>query len=291
MLLSRSFWLFFPCLHYPPSNSQQMSVVDRHSAVSETELMHHRGMSPLSHQAQGWSKVRQGCIWLFWQWPAAGRSVSATERGGRGWLLLHAPWGMKGCGRRGSLFFQMQTQPSLPQPWPWLTGATWPCSLGKEVMGHSAGLPTSSPRQLLCLPVLCLLWKKTPGTKASIQTQADTAHLGLAGSSPSGFKASERMGLAKGHFTACISLEKLCLLCYQSWEKGLWEKKGRTTRIWLWSWEKRESILFVWVCFFLKHKRQRKQWTLLYSRGVQTWTPIHVHEVSFQLFTSGASLT
>lgn len=57
-----------------------------------------------------------------------------------------------------------------------------------------------------------------PGTeREGIQTQADTAHLGLAGqlsgSSPSGFKASERMGLAKRFSAACISLEKPCLLC------------------------------------------------------------------------------
>lgn len=46
-------------------------------------------------------------------------------------------------------------------------------------------------------------------------------------------------------------------------------------------------ILHVWVClgFSLKHKRQRKEWTLLYSKGVQTWTPTRVHGVSFQLLT------
>lgn len=106
-------------------------------------------------------------------------------------------------------------------------------ALALAAMGHLALQPgqngdgtfcralCSSPQQLLCLPVLCLLWKKMPGTKASIQTQADTAHLGLAGSSSSGFKASEMMALAKEHFAACTSLEKLCLLCYESWEKGL----------------------------------------------------------------------
>lgn len=228
--------------------------------------MHHRGISPLRRQAQGWSKVRQGCIWLFWQWTAAGGSVSATERGGRGWLLPCARWGMKGRGRRGCFFFQVRTQASSLA-----LAAMGLCSLDKVVMGHFAGLPTNSPQQLLCLPVLCLLWKKMPGTKASIQTQADTAHLGLAGSSPSGFKASERMGLAKGLFAGCISLEKLCLLCYQSWGKGLWEKKGRTTRIWLWSWEERESrphsICVGLFGFFLETQKTEKTMDIIIQQG------------------------
>lgn len=228
MLPSRSFCLFFPCLHSPPSNSQQMGVVDRHSAVSEAELTHHRGMSPHRRQAQGWTKVRQGCIWLFWQWTAAG-GLFLPQKGeiGEGCsFMLHGAWRAVGG----------QTASSRCKRSP--RGL----SLGLGFHGSAAWAKWWwAILQLLCLPVLCLLWKKMPGTKASIQTQADTAHLGLAGSSLSGFKASERMGLAKGHFAACISSEKLCLLCYQSWEKGLWEKKGRTTRIWLWSWEERES--------------------------------------------------
>lgn len=235
----------FPCLHSPPSNSQPMSIVDRHSAMSEMVWCMHRGMLPLRRQAQGWSKVRQGCIWLFWQWTAAVGSISATERG---WLLLHAPWGMKAVGGEAASSSRCKHNPhSLGCHGPWF------CSLDRVVPGHMAGLPTNSPQQLLCLPVLCLLWKKTPGTKASIQTQADTAHLGLAGSSPSGFKASERMGLAKGNFAACISLEKLCLLCYQFLGKGPLTQEGQNymnLTLILWGEGKQATFYrcgFVWV--------------------------------------------
>ena len=72
---------------------------------------------------------------------------------GRGWLLLGAPWGMRGRAGRGCLSFQVQTQPSSLQPWPWLHGATWLCSLGKAVMGRFAGLAINSARQLPGLPV------------------------------------------------------------------------------------------------------------------------------------------
>lgn len=75
------------------------------------------------------------------------------------------------------------------------------CRSGHELPSAAAGFACALQR----------LWKKMPGTKReSIQTRADKAHLVLAGqlsgSSPSGFKASERMGLAKGLSAACISL-------------------------------------------------------------------------------------
>lgn len=41
--------------------------------------------------------------------------------------------------------------------------------------------------------------------------------------------------------------------------------------------------------YFLKHISRRKQHTLLYSRGVQPWTPIYACGESIQLMTAGVS--
>lgn len=103
-------------------------------------------------------------------------------------------------------------------------------ALGLATTGHLALQPWQSGDGPFCGSVhqfpLAAAWfactlqrlqKKMSGTeRESVQTRADTALLGLAGqpsgSSPSGFKASERIGLAKGLSAACISLEKPCLL-------------------------------------------------------------------------------
>lgn len=206
-------------------------------------------------------------------------------------------WELHGAGAgRGCLSFQLQTGTTLIIP-----------ALALAAMGHLAPQPWQSSDGLFCrsghqLPsaaawfacTLQLLQKKMPRTEGeSVQTRGDTARFGLAGqlsgSSLSGFKGSERMGLAKGLSAACISLEKPCLLCHRSLREEGQSYKNLSL---VWRGEgKQATVYLVGLFIFLKHIRQRKLLTLLYIRGVQPRTPICACGVSIPLMTAGVSLT
>lgn len=56
---------FYHRLHPPPSKPGQERGAGRHNAIPETVWCITGGMPWLGHQAQGWSKDRQGFIWPF----------------------------------------------------------------------------------------------------------------------------------------------------------------------------------------------------------------------------------